>query len=68
LRRLKHKTRDKGLALRCQMILLMAQGRKPVEIAEALGVLNTSRLNRKCRKSRNTAESGPIQIKTLSLL
>jgi transposase len=37
LRRLKQKTKEKGLAIRCQIILLAAKGRKRGEIAEFLG-------------------------------
>ena len=37
LRCLKRKTKDKGLAMRCQIILLAAKGRRRVEIAESQG-------------------------------
>ena len=37
LRRMRRKTRDKGLAMRCQIVLLSAQGRTRAAVAEAVG-------------------------------
>jgi len=37
LRSLKNKTRDKGLAIRCQIILLAAKRRLRRQIAESVG-------------------------------
>jgi transposase len=37
LRRMRRKTRDKGLAMRCQIVLLAAQDRARAAIAEAVG-------------------------------
>src|SRR5580704_11492321 len=37
LRRMRRKTRDKGLSIRCQIVLLAAQGHTRAAIAEALG-------------------------------
>ena len=37
LRRMRRKTRDKGLAMRCQIVLLSAQGRTRAATAEAVG-------------------------------
>jgi len=37
LRRMRRETKDKGLAMRCQMVLLAAKGRSRVAIAEGLG-------------------------------
>jgi transposase len=37
LRRMRRKTRDKGLAMRCQIVLLSAKGRTRAAVAEAVG-------------------------------
>jgi len=37
LRRLRRETRDKGLATRCQIVLLVAKGRRRADVAESLG-------------------------------
>lgn len=37
LRRLRRETKDKGLAIRCQVVLLAAKGRRRADIAESLG-------------------------------
>jgi transposase len=37
LRRMRRETKDKGLAMRCQIVLLAAKGRRHVAIAESLG-------------------------------
>ena len=37
LRRMRRETRDKGLANRCQIVLLAAKGRSRPAVAEAVG-------------------------------
>jgi transposase len=37
LRRIRRETRDKGLAIRCQIVLLVGKGRRRKDIAEGLG-------------------------------
>ena len=37
LRRMRRETKDKGLAVRCQIVLLAAKGRRRCDIAEAVG-------------------------------
>lgn len=37
LRRMRRRTRDKGLAMRCQIVLLSARGRTRAATAEAVG-------------------------------
>ena len=35
LRRMRRETRDKGLAVRCQIVLLVAKGRRRADVAES---------------------------------
>src|SRR3954469_17606532 len=37
LRRMRRETKDKGLAVRCQIVLLAADGRRRCDIAESVG-------------------------------
>jgi transposase len=37
LRRIRRETKDKGLAIRCQIVLLAAKGRRRADVAESLG-------------------------------
>ena len=57
LRRLRNKTKDKGMAIRCQIILLGAKGRKRAEIAEALGC-SASWVNRVVARFRDCGLAG----------
>jgi transposase len=57
VRRIKSKTRDKGLALRCQIVLLAAKGRRRADIAEALGC-SVSWVNRVVARFRDEGVPG----------
>ena len=56
-RRLKRKTKDKGMALRCQIIPLAAKGRKRGEIADASGC-SASWVNRVVARFRDCGVAG----------
>ncbi len=57
LRKLREKTRDKGLAARCQIVLLWGDGKAHFEIAEAVGC-SLSWIGRVLRRFRNHGIAG----------
>lgn len=57
LRRMRRETRDKGLAVRCQIILLAAKGRRRANIAESLGC-SPSWVSRVVARFRDHAVAG----------
>ena len=57
LRQVRRQTRDKGLANRCQVVLLAAKGRRRGEIAEAVGC-SVSWVNRVLRRFRDCGVAG----------
>lgn len=54
LRRLRRQTKDKGLADRCQIVLLTAKGRRRAEVAESVG-RSASWVNRVVARFRDPA-------------
>jgi transposase len=57
LRRLRRETRDKGLAVRCQIVLLVARGRRRADVAESVGC-SVSWVNRVAARFRDHGVAG----------
>lgn len=57
LRRIRRETRDKGLAIRCQIVLLVAKGRRRADIADGLGC-SVSWVNRVAARYRDGGVAG----------
>jgi transposase len=57
LRRLRRETRDKGLAVRCQIVLLVARGRRREDVAESVGC-SVSWVNRVTARFRDDGVAG----------
>ena len=57
LRRLRRQTKDKGLAVRCQIVLLVAKGRRRADVAEGVGC-SASWVNRVVARFRDHGVAG----------
>ncbi len=57
LRRLRRETRDKGLAVRCQIVLLVGKGRRRADVAESVGC-SVSWVNRVAARFRDHGAAG----------
>ena len=57
LRRIRRETRDKGLAVRCQIVLLVAKGRRRAVVAESVGC-SVSWVNRVVARFRDDGVAG----------
>lgn len=57
LRRVRRETRDKGLAVRCQIVLLVAKGRRRADVAESVGC-SVSWVNRVTARFRDHGVAG----------